>query len=223
LPQLPEPPEGEELIVALNVNNGNKELNNNDTIHLNVLKRQFNYHYILLPVIFYEINSGNMLMPPDNKLKSEEKLHKKVYTSVLDYLKQNPDVKVNIFSSALNIEDADTVNKRVRNIETYLLNNGISDERITTEKIIVDASKMNRKELLEDNCFIRFDFSDGRKILKFTANTKYTQMTKPEQLFITPVINSHFKIEEFLGAEKAAIALAIIKIHLLNLLYCLKK
>ncbi len=198
LPLLPKPPEPKEMIVKSDIYSENKKLNNNDTLNILVKERRFINRFILLPIVFYQINTDEMLVS-DNMHRSEEEAQKNAYLSAIQYLKDKPDVTLTLYSSSLNTENAVKVKSRLDRLIKLIADNSISQDRIRTKEIIIDASKLSRSELEQDNCFIRFDFSDGAEIISYKSDTLSKFIVEPVEINISPNVNSELKLSEFTG------------------------
>lgn len=149
-----------------------------------VFERKFISTNMLVPIIFYKVNTSEKLDLSKSQVRTEELTQSLAYESVVNYLNNNPTIKVEIISSSLISENSDTVKTRKETIMNYLLNNSIDANRITIKDIQKDDSKMERSELLEDNCFIRFDFSDKKQMLTFWTDTIVRRIVNDEDFNI---------------------------------------
>jgi hypothetical protein len=202
MPQLPEFPKPKEMLVDLRIKADDKLISNNDTIKFNVKERKFINKYILLPVVFYKINTTQMLIS-DNKSRSEEEAQKNAYLSAIQYLRDNPNVNLTLFSSAISTEPQDTVEKRLNDLKNMILQSGIAQDRVKVNYATVDAGKLTREELFQDNCYIRFGFSDGTEIISYRSDTTQKFIVEPVKIEIETEVVSDCKIKEFSGNVSA--------------------
>ncbi|MFH1052249.1 MAG: hypothetical protein V1779_15120 [bacterium] len=198
LPMLPKPPMPKQIIVELGIEANNQKLLDNDTLHIPVKERKFINRFILIPFVFYEVNTDKMLVS-DNTLRSEEEAQKNAYLSAIQYIKNKPDVDLTLFSSGLNTEEPEIIKKRIDKMYDLILKEGITRNRIKTKEVIVDAAKLSKEELYQDNCFIRFDFSDGTEIISYRSDTVTKLIFEPVEIIINPKVHSEIKLSEFKG------------------------
>ena len=197
LPKLPEPPKSKKLDLELEIYANNNKLKNDDTLFVSIRERKFINRFILLPIAFYKVNSSEMI---DIKMnRSEEEAQKDAYKSAIKYLKENPKVNLTLISSALNTENQDTVKKRINELLIETEKHKIEKDRIKIKEILIEAKELSRKEMEEDNCYIRFDFSDGAEIISYKSDTAAKYFVESVELTIKPKIQSDFKIKNFEG------------------------
>lgn len=202
MPQLPEIPKPKEILADLRIKADNSLINKDDTIYFKVRERKFINKYILLPVVFYKLNTTQMLTS-DNKSRSEEEAQKNAYLSAIQYLKDNPNINLTLFSSAISTEPQDTVEKRLNGLKNFILQSGISQDRVKVNVTTVDAGKLTREELYQDNCFIRFGFSDGTEIISYRSDTTQKFIVEPVKIEIESDVVSDNKIKDFSGNVSA--------------------
>jgi|GEM_PF-2200283 len=201
MPLLPKPPEPKEILVELTLKVNDKKMKNNDEIILPVKERKFINKFILLPIVFYEVNTNNMLTS-DNTSRSEEEAQKNAYKSAVQYLKENSGISLTLVSSALSSEPSDVVQSRTENLKKMLVSSGINNDRLNIKDIVVDGAKLNKKELMQDNCFIRFEFSDGTEIIPYKSDTVVKNIIEPLAITIEPNVVSDLSIKEFFGTVR---------------------
>lgn len=198
LPILPEPPLGENILIALSVKIKDKELKSGDSVSIPVYDRKFINKFMLMPVVFYKVNTSEMVLP-GQKLRTEEKVQHTSYQSALQYLQNHNDVKVTLVSTFLNTENSDTVKLRVGNLKQYFKENGINENRISVKEQIKKAADMGKAEQLEDNCLIRFDFSDNLKVLPFWNDTSSRRIIGSLDFDVAPNVSGGIDPVEITG------------------------
>ncbi len=192
MPELPLPPKDEDLFFTINVSNAGNNLNSGDTVEIPIYERKFINKHQILPIIFYEHNSAQMVMPPDSKIRSEEQAQKISYKIVAQYLKENSNVNVQIISSNLDNEDSSIVNKRIKNLLDYFYKNTVSKDRISVSRQNQSSKGLGRKELIEDKIYIKFKFSDNTKMLTYRSDTTSKRIIEQIDFSVVPRIKATF-------------------------------
>jgi hypothetical protein len=173
-PKLPEPPKPEPLSIALKVFVDNKELNNNESLEYPITEYYNIMRYAIVPVIYFDNNNYKVTSTID-KIQNEEDAQNNSLTSVIAYLKVNPDVNLKITVSSIDSEVENIADKRINSIKNELEKEGITPNRFNFENVICDSKKLKHTEMADEYRYARFDFSDKTNFLYYmdTLNKRF--------------------------------------------------
>lgn len=162
---------------------GGKEIKDTELtvpVKWDVVKEQ----YYIIPILFYAKDDASTLNVIPNETSGsklqEIKAYQHLIDALTDYIKKNPDTKVEIYSSSLDDESDAIVGKRINNAVGLLTSSGIDITRITVSKDIFERKKFKSEELADENRFITFRFSNGSQLLKnvYEVNKTATLVNK---------------------------------------------
>lgn len=168
---LPQKPAPERLAFSFKIFENGRELLQNNNITVNVKSYSYINEFSLLPEIFFPPNSDNLNTVKMNKFDGIEAAQKNVVYYLKEYLKSNPEINIKINSVYLNDEDSTISGRRIQKIITYLEQNGISSTRIKFDSEQKNVSQYRYKELEDENRYIYFELSNGKKIIPVSVIT----------------------------------------------------
>ncbi len=188
LPDLPNPIKPKPIVANISTYLNDKELIT-DTILLQVKEKRFITTNYLFPIIFYNINSSSPIILTSNNVRTEEKIQSQPHQTIVNYLKKVDSIKIDV--SYIETENPDTINKRISDIFVYLEKNGISKDKIQLNQIRHKIEEAQRQELLEDKCYIKFNFGKDNQLLNYMSDTLYKRFISPQTLRIKLIVENN--------------------------------
>ncbi len=176
-PQLPLPEKPKEIEVSykLYAKLDNKNLSHNDNIKMNYHHKKIEEKYSILPIIYFEENSSELLRSSGNELF--ELAHNSLLDNITKFLNTNDKVKITLASGKFEINEKELFEQRVNKLKNILIQNGISETRISTKLNQADKLTFRYDELKreEDKIYFLFD-NKSNELVKFTyfENNLYT-------------------------------------------------
>lgn len=122
--------------------------------------------------IFY--NRNDFLFGEEALENSEEfeklfESNRIILSSVLDYLKTNPQAKISLLCSQSNDEIPNICSQRLARLSEYFINNGFGD-RLDEQQIITPKYTKNIPELLAEQRFVQIVLDDGNFVVYTKRN-----------------------------------------------------
>lgn len=172
---LPEKPKEIEVMYKLSATSNSKVLNNYDNIKINYHHKKVEEKYSILPIIYFEENSSELLRSSGNELF--ELAHNSLLDNITKYLTTNENVKITLASGKFENTEKELFEQRVNKLKNILIQNGISEARISTKLNLTDKLSFRYDELKreEDKIYFLFD-NKSNELIKFTyfENNIYT-------------------------------------------------
>jgi len=169
LPKLKEPeaPKEIELFFYLSAEHKGKGIKDNDTVDIQYNSVRTLEKYSILPIIYFEQNSDELLHSSGNELF--ELAHNSLIENIINNLKSNPNSKVLINTGKFIAKDKNIVEKRINKIKSF-----ISDENIDLSRVKINYNEVEKLEFRydelkseEDKLIFTFDNSNDN-LLEFT-------------------------------------------------------
>lgn len=158
MPMEPEPPTPPvaptiaKLDAKFRLLRNNNVINDNDTLSVELPAVKSIYTGTYLPLIFFEENSYEV----------ESGQGDQILRLTVTKMRNQPDLKVKMVLAKFG-EDSTTIAYRKTALLSYFTSQGISGSRINSEIITGDKPKSDKLE--EEAHYVRFEFSDGEKLL----------------------------------------------------------
>ena len=183
----PEAPKELELYFYISTIYKGNVINNNDKVDIKYNSIKTQEKYSILPIIYFEKNSDELLHSTGNKLF--ELAHNSLLGNIINNLKNNPKSNLVINTGKFLNKDKSIFDKRINKIKTLLSNDGIDISKIKVNYNEVEKLEFRYDELKveEDKLVFSFDNSDD-KLLEFTY-FENTELTLAENYLFNVKIN----------------------------------
>ena len=172
---LPEEPKELELVFKINLTSNGSKLENNDNIILNYHHQKIQEKYSILPIIYFEENSSDLLQSNGNELF--ELAHNSLIENITKYLQSNVKVSITLSTGKFTLVDKELFENRINKIKDLLTNGGINQNRINFKLNQVEELNFRYEELKREEDKVSFIFDDkSNELVKFTyfENDYYT-------------------------------------------------
>lgn len=164
----PLPPETKPILYDIHLSINEKEFKDGDTIEISRKLNKFFVREYIPSVLYFARNDFSLVI--DNieispSTKQQQETNHKVLTSVVNYLKQNPDIKVKIISSRVDDEIVNVANLRLIQVLEFLSQSKIETTNILTEEKVYKKNNFSYPELADEYRKVEFLFDESSKII----------------------------------------------------------